>query len=160
MPELCSAVVLAQLEHADELVQRRIDVANLFGEKMESVSWLSPQAVPEGYVHSYWTLAVQLDTDRIPWHTFRRNGGDGIYSAWKLTYMEPMFQKRMLEGREIFFKEPFHNVDFSQYRDGLCPVAEKLQKRMLQFKTNYWNWEDAERQADILEQTIKELNDK
>lgn len=162
MPELCSAVVLAQLEHAEELVQRRIDVANLFRQKMASVSWLTPQAVPEGYTHSYWTLAVQLDTDRIPWHTFRdtfrKNGGDGIYSAWQLTYLEPMFRNRVLEGREIFFQEPFQNMDFRQYREGLCPVAEKLQKRMLQFKTNYWDWEKAEEQADILERAIRELN--
>lgn len=162
MPELCSAVVLAQLEHADELVQRRIDVANLFRQKMESVDWLKPQVVPEGYVNSYWTLAVQLDTDRIPWHTFRdtfrNNGGDGIYSAWQLTYLEPMFRNRMMEGREIFFQAPFQNVDFQQYREGLCPVAEKLQKSMLQFKTNYWDWEKAEKQADILERTIRELN--
>ena len=164
MPELCSAVVLAQLEHADELVQRRIDVANLFLGKMEKADWLMPQAVPKGYENSYWTLAVQLDTDRISWHTFRntfrKNGGDGVYSAWKLTYMEPMFQRKMMEGRDIFFNMPFQNVDFSKYAEGLCPVAEKLQKRMLQFKTNYWDWEKAEEQSEILEKTIKELNDK
>ncbi len=164
MPELCSAVVLAQLEHAGELVQRRVDVANLFIGEIEKVDWLTPQAVPDGYENSYWTLAVQLDTDRIPWHTFRdtfrKNGGDGVYSAWKLTYMEPMFQKQMLEGREIFFKKPFQSVDFGEYSEGLCPVAEKLQKRMLQFKTNYWDWEKAEEQAGILKKTIKELNNK
>ena len=65
-----------------------------------------------------------------------------------------------LKFSSIFFKKPFKHVDFGKYGEGLCPVAEKLQKRMLQFKTNYWDWKKAEEQAEILEKTIKELNDK
>ena len=161
MPELCSAVVLAQLEHADELLERRIDVANLFLKQMEDCSWLKPQAVPAGVQHSYWTLAVQLDTSVVSWYEFRdafaSNGGDGIYSAWQLTYLEPMFQQMALEGREIFFKEPYNSFDSSQYKRGICPIAEQLQPRMLQFKTNYWDWSLAEQQADILKRTINQF---
>lgn len=164
MPELCSAVALAQLEHADELVQRRIDVAALFIKQMEDCDWIKIQAVPAGYRHSYWTLAVQLNTEKISWHEFRdafkENGGDGIYSAWQLTYLEPMFKNMVLEGREIFFKEPFSTFDRSKYQKGICPVAEKLQPQMLQFKTNYWDWEEAEEQAAILKKTILILKNK
>ncbi len=161
LPELCSAVALAQLEHAEELIQRRQDVAALFQSQLDGCDWLTPQYNPEGYENTYWTLAVQLDTDRVSWHTFRdafrANGGDGIYAAWQLTYLEPMFQQAMLEGRDIFFKEPFNKRDVQQYKKDLCPVAERLQPRMLQFKTNYWDWEAAERQADILGKTIRQL---
>ena len=115
MPELCSAVALAQLEHADELVERRQEAAALFQSKIEGCGWLRPQRSPEGFENSYWTLAVQLDTDHVEWHkfrdTFKANGGDGIYAAWQLTYLEPMFQQMELEGREIFFKEPFNHID-------------------------------------------------
>ncbi len=161
MPELCAAVVLAQIEHADELVERRQAVARLFIQQMDGCDWLLPQVTPEGYENSYWTLAVQLDTEKVSWHkfrdTFRSNGGDGIYSAWQLTYLEPMFQQEMLEGRELFFHKPFNTIDIRMYRQGLCPVAEKLQPRMLQFKTNYWDWEQAEKQADVLKKTIQQL---
>lgn len=161
MSELCSAVVLGQLEHAEELCQRRKEAARLFLEVMEGCGWLVPQETPQGYENSYWTLAVQLDTDRVGWHAFRdkfrANGGDGIYAAWQLTYLEPMFRQKNLEGRERFFAPPFNNVDFSQYAPGLCPVAEKLQPRMLQFKTNYWDWEKAEQQAEVLAKTIREI---
>lgn len=164
MPELCSAVVLGQLENADELVQRRIDVAQLFMHQMENYEWLKPQLVPAGYEHSYWTLAVQLDTEKVSWHefrdTFKANGGDGIYSAWQLTYLEPMFTNMALEGRETFFKEPFNTYDISKYAKGICPVAETLQPQMLQFKTNYWDWEQAEKQAKILRKTILALKNK
>lgn len=161
MPELCSAVALAQLEHADELVTRRQDVAALFQSKMEHCGWLRPQKSPAGFENSYWTLAVQLDTEHVDWHkfrdTFKVNGGDGIYAAWQLTYLEPMFQQMELEGRDIFFQEPFNHIDKNIYRKGLCPVAEHLQPRMLQFKTNYWDWEKAEQQAEVLEKTIRQL---
>ena len=164
LPELCAAVALAQMERMEELVSRREDVAGLFMSKIEDCEWLTPQFVPKGYENSYWTLAVQLDTDHVPWHEFRDkyrdNGGDGIYAAWQLAYLEPMFQQTVLEGREIFFHEPFNSRAISQYKRGLCPVAEKLQPRMLQFKTNYWNWEEAEKQADILTKTIRYFNKK
>jgi hypothetical protein len=67
------------------------------------------------------------------WHEFRDRytsfGGDGIYAAWKLTYLESMFEKMNLLGRRQFITE--QNRD--GYRKGLCPVAERLQPRLLQF---------------------------
>lgn len=162
MSELSSATVLGQLEHADELLQRRKDVAKLFLDEIEKYSWLRPQKSPEGFENSYWTLAVSIDTDKVDWHKFRdtfaENGGDGIYAAWQLTYLEPMFTQNMLEGRDVFFKEPFNSGDMTRFQKGICPVAEKLQPRMLQFKTNYWNWDDAEKQAEVLKKTLLQLN--
>jgi perosamine synthetase len=37
----------------------------------------------------------------------------------------------------------------------LCPVAEDLQPRLLQFRTNYWNLDDAYKQSEVLQETIK-----
>jgi perosamine synthetase len=73
------------------------------------------------------------------------NGGDGYYAAWKLSYDEPLFQNKVQHNKGIWQK----------YEKGLCPVAEFLQCRMIQFKTNYWTIEEAEKQADILSKTIK-----
>ena len=47
MPELCAAVALGQLERVDELVQRRIDVANLFLEIVNKTDWITAQHTPE-----------------------------------------------------------------------------------------------------------------
>lgn len=158
MPELCAAVALAQLEKLDLLVQRRIDVAKLFLESIRDCRWLVPQKVPADMESSYWTLAVRLDHSKVSWKDFRDKfrdyGGDGIYAAWKLTYLEPVFQTMSLAGKEKFLSSDF-NESQQKYDLGLCPNAEYLQPRILQFKTNYWDWEDAERQAKILEKTIK-----
>jgi len=40
-------------------------------------------------------------------------------------------------------------------KKNLCPNAEYLQPRILQFKTNYWKLEDMHKQARVLEKTLK-----
>lgn len=156
LSELCAAVALAQLERLEELVAMRVRVAGLFGKVVEGCRWLVPQAVPEGYVHSYWTYAVRLADDvDFTWYDFRNKfvelGGDGIYAAWRLTYMEPALVRRQ---DQVVFRAPWY-ADFPQeYGPGLCPVAEAIQPRLLQFKTNYTDMERAERQAEALQKTI------
>lgn len=158
MPELCCAVALAQTERINELVQRRIDVAQIFhAATKEFHEWFVPQKVGTEYVNSYWTWVCKLEHPTLKWHTVRdaflANGGHGVYAAWKLTYMEPMFQKLNLLGRERFISAE----NIARYKEGLCPVAEHLQKRLMQFKTNYWDINQAHEQADILRKTLASL---
>lgn len=152
MSDLCGAVILAQIERMDELVEMRLIAARHFVAAVKKVEWLQPQLVPEGFRHSYWTYVVKITSDHVNWYEFRKKyielGGDGIYSAWKLSYLEPAFLNKSFLGREKFISE---NI---QYTRGLCPVAEELQPKLLQFKTNYWDEEDAIKQAEILEKTI------
>jgi perosamine synthetase len=154
MPELCAAVLLGQLEHADELIQRRTEVAALFQEASRRCSWLVPQKVGPDYGHVYWTWTVRIDNARVSWNSLRdrfmERGGHGIYGAWKLTYLEPMFREKSLLGRDKFISAE----NLGRYTEGACPVAEGLQPRILQFKTNYWNWQTAEEQAAILQKTL------
>jgi perosamine synthetase len=156
IPELCAAVALGQVERAKELVQRRVDVAELFMEAMADCNWLVPQKTPDGDTNSYWTLAVKIVNDDIGWHAFRdrfiANGGDGIYAAWKLSYLEPMFAA----GCPV--QHPSYRGTYQTYAPGLCPVAESIQPRLLQFKTNYWDWNEALQQAEILSRTIREFD--
>ncbi|MBI5456416.1 DegT/DnrJ/EryC1/StrS family aminotransferase [Candidatus Kaiserbacteria bacterium] len=159
MPELCAAVALGQLEHLDELADRRIDVAELFMEAIGDCSWLKVQETPAYATHSYWAFPVRLVDPSIEWVLFRKKfmelGGDGIYATWKLSYLEPMFQKptRNLGGKEKVLGEIYKHKH-QPWQIGLCPVAEKIQPQILAFKTNYWDWARAERQAKILKNTI------
>jgi len=158
MSDLCGAVILAQIERIDELVEMRILSAKHLNEAVKKAEWLQPQLVPEGFKHSYWTYVVKITDDTINWYEFRKKfmelGGDGIYSAWKLSYLEPAFINKSFLGRENFISET------TKYCKGLCPVAEKIQPKLLQFKTNYWDEADAVRQAEILEKAIKYFNEK
>ena len=156
MSELCAAVALAQTERAQELVGRRIDVAELFVSALDGCPWLVPQHVPAGYTSTYWTLALRLDHPSVDWHAFRRaflgQGGDPFYGAWKLTYLEPLFE----HGCPV--PHPAYQGHYQPYGPGLCPVAEELQPRLVQLKTNYWDWEEAERQAEALRRTMALLD--
>ncbi len=152
MSELQAACALGQLERAEELVQKRIEVANIFDEAIENQNVLKRQVEPEGYKNSYWAYCLVLDTDNPSkdWYTFRdlfqKNGGDGYYAAWKLSYNEPAYQNVLQHQPGVWQK----------YDENCCPNAEYLQKRMIQMKTNYWDIDEAKEQAEILKKTIND----
>lgn len=157
--ELPAAVALAQTERMDELVMARVNAGKLLSSAVEGFEHiLKPQFVPSGYTHSYWTWAAKLNTDLVSWQDFRTNflgrGGDTFYSAWKLTYLEPMFLDLKLLGREKFINQN----SLQGYGPGLCPVAENLQPRLVQLKTNYWKKKQATRQAELLRETLKSIS--
>jgi perosamine synthetase len=151
LSEINAAVVLGQLERAEELVEQRVKVAALFNQAIRGTDLLIPQAEPEGYKNSFWSYSAVLNTQNpeTDWYRFRdhfqKNGGDGYYAAWKLSYNEPLFKNEIQNWNGVWQK----------YNEELCPIAEFLQKRMIQFKTNYWDLSEAEQQADVLYKTIK-----
>lgn len=153
MSEVNAAVILGQLERVNELVEQRVRVAKLFDNALEGQTLLRRQSEPDGYLNTYWSYSVVLDTKNPEkdWYRFRdlfqKNGGDGFYAAWKLSYFEPLFLNIVQDWDGVWQK----------YMTGLCPKAEYLQPRMIQFKTNYWNLSEAEKQAEILNQTIKKF---
>jgi perosamine synthetase len=153
MSEVQSAVMLGQLERIEELVDIRIKVGQIFDEAIEGSDLVTKQYTPDYCKNSYWAYTMILNTENpeIDWYKFRdlfqKNGGDGYYAAWKLTYQEDLFTEK------IQFMEGITQ----NYTKGLCPNAEFLQKRMICMKTNYWNLDDAKEQADILRKTLIEF---
>jgi perosamine synthetase len=151
MSEVQAAVTLGQLQRSKELVQARIDVAEIFDDAIEGQDLLIRQAEPKGYLNSYWAYSMVLNTEKpeSDWYKFRdlfqNNGGDGYYAAWKLSYFEPLFTDTIQNQPGVW----------QDYKHGLCPKAEYLQPRMLQLKTNYWDISKAKVQAQILKKTIQ-----
>tara|TARA_B100001250_G_scaffold57883_1_gene44915 strand:+ start:3505 stop:4656 length:1152 start_codon:yes stop_codon:yes gene_type:complete len=137
--DLCAAAVYGQLKRSNKLVQQRIQVAKLFDKILKNSTLLQPQKNYDNSTNSYWCYSVKILNDRISWHEFRdkflKFGGDGVYAAWKLSYDEPYF-KKILKKKNT------------------CKNAEYLQSRILQFKTNYWNFNKAKKQAIILKKTV------
>jgi len=152
MSEVCAAMTLAQVTKLEELVQKRIAIAQLYKEAISGCDWLIPQRTPAGVTHSYWTFAVKLNRNKnnVSWKevckVFLEEGGEPFYGAWSLSYLEPA-----LEGKSF----PGHNI---KYCRGLCPVAESLQPYIIQFKTNFENLSFAVKQTDTLKRTIKRFN--
>lgn len=149
LPEICAAMMVAQLEKIDTLVKKRQQIAELYSASLVGCDWLVPQAAPAGFVNSYWTYAIRLDTakKKISWPDFRtaylNNGGEPYYAAWAINYLEPALLGKHFPKNKII------------YRKGLCPIAEEIQPQMIQLKTNFSNLKYARAQAGVLRRTIK-----
>jgi len=154
MSELNCAVALAQTERAEELINPRKKAGKLFENLIDQYDWIKSQKVGKDYESSYWAFACKLDTDYLGWDDFRgeflKRGGDKYYGAWKLTYEEPLFKQRLFGHRSHLIK-----VDYDK---NLCPNAEIIQPRIKQFKTNYLNNSDLEKQLEILHSTLEYFN--
>lgn len=158
MSEFSAAILMGQLERADELSMLRRESAKLFIEVMLESGLFKIQKEPVGFENAYYTLSAMYNGEEligVSWIDFRKkyveNGGDGIYGACALPYLEPMFveKKYIYRYPEIYSK--------LEYFKGLCPVAERIQPKIMQFKSNYRSVELAKLKADILRKTIKEL---
>lgn len=160
LSEISAAVALAQLERIDEMIENRIKVAKMFLDVIEETNcnFLVPQHEPEGYKNSYWSLALLFEKDKcgLTWQEFRKryieNGGDGVYGAWSVPYLEPVM------ANNNFQKMNPHVYSEITYEKGLCPVAEEIQKKIMQFKTNYRNLDLAYEKSQVLKKTILEVS--
>lgn len=150
MSEISAAVGLAQFERISDIVERRIAVAKMFNQSVKDCNWIVPQKIPDGYKHSHYTYSFEykgLEVLGVTWKDFYKMyiemGGDGFYSACVVPYLEPVFQ---------------NNEDYNKiYQKGMCPVAEALQKKIMQFKTNYRSLVIAKEKANILKRLIDKL---
>tara|TARA_B100001057_G_scaffold456381_1_gene503732 strand:- start:577 stop:1755 length:1179 start_codon:yes stop_codon:yes gene_type:complete len=153
MSEVQSAVVLGQLERIKELVEIRKKTAKYFDQAISNSknNCLIKQSNPDYIINSFWGYAVYIDSDNPikDWVNFRKLftslGGDQYYAAWKLTYEEDYFRNEVQKYDGIW----------QDFNADICPNANFLQKRIKAFKTNYWNLEEAEKQADILNKALE-----
>ena len=155
LPEAAAAIGLAQIEKVDWFVQLRIKMAKMYLEVIEDTDckWIKPQKTPEGDINSYYAFAATLENTEISWEDFRlkfiENGGDGFYAAWTLLYQEDSIKeiKSILESMGLKNRI---NTEL-----GICPNAEIVQKKIMQFTTNQKNENEMKIQSDALKKTIK-----
>ena len=79
-------------------------------------------------------------------------GGDGFYGAWSVPYLEPVIKEGTFKKR---VPSIYEDISYSQ---GLCPVAERIQPRIMQFKANYRDLELAKEKANVLRKLINIYN--
>ncbi|MBG0775020.1 MAG: DegT/DnrJ/EryC1/StrS family aminotransferase [Desulfovibrionaceae bacterium] len=153
MPEVAAALGLAQTERMEHFVALREAIGKLYLDAASGCDWLVPQHTPEGWRNTYWTFTCAFERDDLSWQDFRKKymefGGDGIYAAWALSYLEPVIASGAFKRRAPAY---FDHLD---YPEGLCPVAERLQPRLMQFVTNYGSVEEAEPYAEALAKAVR-----
>jgi perosamine synthetase len=126
MSKVQAAIGIAQLEWLDEIIVNRKMCGRFFAD------------VTNGFYSddsSYYTYPFEYDGDwKDLYKRFKANGGDGFYAEPMVPYKEPALK------------------DAGQFIE--CPVAERLQKRLILFKTNYRKLSEAARQAEIFRKTL------
>ena len=143
--EFCAAVVYAQFERVEELVTIRQNVASLYDEVFAGTDF-EPQTVPEGSTSAYFTYAVKSPFDDaedwIRFYNYHNDpdgvNGDDFYGMMQPAYREPIMT-------EMGYTAKYENI---------CPVAEKVQRRSMLFKTNYRSLDEAKHQIDRLAKSL------
>ncbi len=150
MPQIVAAVCLGQLENFKNIIKRRQEVARYFRDAIKNCNWIIEQKIPKNFTHTHYTFAVKYFGDSkkgISWKKFykmyKNNGGDGFYGACVCPHQEPSL-------RNFFIK--------TKYKKKIkTPVAEKIQKQIMQFKTNYRSLKDAKNKSMILKKLIAQI---
>ena len=150
MNSVTAAVGLAQLERVEHLVQRRVSIGEMFNKAIEGCSWLIPQSKIEESNHTYYTYAVRYEgekNNKVTWEDFysryTASGANGFYAAWVNPYLEPVMKGRVYSGIKL--------------KEGMNPIAEEYQKKIMLFKTNYRDLAEARKDIDLLSVLIDEI---
>jgi len=159
LPEIAAAAALGEFERLEELIEMRKAAAGCMARVVDDCPWLVPQKTPEGYVHSYWVYAVRITRDDVDWAELRRKfvelGGDGFYGAYLPLHREPVFANLYDAVQSHPERYPHFAGVLPDYRQVCCPTWDTIQPRIIQLKTNYFDLAAAERQAEILAETLR-----
>tara|TARA_Y100001978_G_scaffold74466_1_gene66744 strand:- start:22485 stop:23651 length:1167 start_codon:yes stop_codon:yes gene_type:complete len=150
MNDVSAAVGIAQLDRVKEIVGQRKKIGLYLRNRIENkYEWFLPQLTPYYCEHSYYTFSCQYLGEEIKgkswkefYNEFTKRGGDGFYGCVKNPYLEPALID--------IFKSSF-NSDYA-----LCKNAEKLQRDVMCFKTNYRDFNEFETQCNILLELLDE----
>ena len=151
MNDVTAALGLTQLAQADALLAQRRESWARYRDVVDGCAWLTPQFVPEGWTHDGWAFAVACDTPeraKALQAAVVAEGGEMPYGCWQLTYREPAFAY-LNDSTQGPFQTP-------GMKHTLCPIAEDLQPRLLQFATN--DRISADRNARALARAIEQLS--
>jgi|TARA_B110000211_G_scaffold232486_1_gene296350 perosamine synthetase len=160
MSEFLAAIGLAQVEKISYFVKLRMSSGKKYHEFFSNLknNFFKIQKIPRGYKHGYFTYPVIYNGDKfgISWKRFRKsfikNGGDGIYAAWQTVNNEIPFKLAQKKG---LFSGSMKLSD--SYGWGNTPIAEKIQKKIMQFTTNQKNNFEVNLQIKALKKSLKDF---
>ncbi|MBI4160774.1 MAG: DegT/DnrJ/EryC1/StrS family aminotransferase [Candidatus Yanofskybacteria bacterium] len=163
MAQPLAAIALAQVEKIDWFFKKRQRVAKKYLKAIEGCSWLKPQYVMPGHINAYWTFTVLFEGQEkigVSWYEFRDKflefGGDKCRSAFALVYNEPAMITLNNSGKYFVDTEKRQGLLHRKHLvHPSCPVAEKIQPKLMQFTTNQLSDEEMDIQVGALKKAIR-----
>tara|TARA_Y100000590_G_scaffold456625_2_gene607567 strand:+ start:1872 stop:3101 length:1230 start_codon:yes stop_codon:yes gene_type:complete len=157
MPQIVAAICLGQLDNYKKIISKRKLVASYFRDAIKNCDWLIEQKINKNIKHTHYTFAVRYlgkNKINVSWKEFynqyKKMGGDGFYSACVCPHLEPSIKN--------FFKQKY-NITLKK-NIGIAPIAENIQKQIMQFKTNYRDMDVAKKKANLLKKLINKYKNK
>jgi perosamine synthetase len=163
MPQIVAAVCYSQLKNVKKILKKRIKVANYFSRAIKNSNILIEQKKPKNTKHSHYTFSARLiNNKRNMWKDiysiYKAKTGHGFYSACVCPHLEPAIKMHM--KRVGCYNCQKKSTGCYCTNKGFLPVAEKIQKQIMQFKTNYRNLNEARKNAKILKQVLNKIQSK
>lgn len=164
MPQIVAAVCYAQLKNAKKIVKRRVEVAKYFSKAINKSKILIEQKKNNLTKNSHYTFACRLiNNKKIKWkelyNIYKSKTGHGFYGACVCPHLEPAIRNYMKKNRCYNCKIDTVKKCFCTKKNFL-PVAEKIQKQIMQFKTNYRDMREAKKNAKKLSNILKIIESK
>jgi dTDP-4-amino-4,6-dideoxygalactose transaminase len=145
MNELTGAVARAQLRKVEGVVRAMNRMGNLLTELIRDVDGIFACPVTPGGEHSYWLYAFRV-TGFDPQEFIKALQAEGIPAAWGYTvtpiYLctDALASKRTFGRTSYPFDSPYYQGSI-EYKEGLCPVAERELREIGTFRF-YENWSE------------------
>ena len=103
-----------------------------------------------------------VNNEKIKWkeiyNIYKSKTGHGFYGACVCPHLEPSI-KTFMEKTGCFNCRKISTGCYCT-KKGFLPIAEKIQKQIMQFKTNYRNLREARKNAKILNEILKKIETK
>ena len=162
MPQIVAAVCYSQLINVKKIVSKRVQVAKYFSKAIKNSNTLVEQKTPKYCTHTNYTFAAKLVNNKIKWkklyNLYKSKTGDGFYGACVCPHLEPSIKSHLnnVGCSKCNWKK---NKCFCT-KKGYLPVAEKIQKQIMQFKTNYRDLNAAKKNSKILQTILNKIDSK
>tara|TARA_B100000686_G_scaffold353517_1_gene459458 strand:- start:1668 stop:2954 length:1287 start_codon:yes stop_codon:yes gene_type:complete len=153
--EIEAAIGIEQFKKLDNLVSRRIEIANMLSNGLSELEGLKTPIIRDGFTHSFYVYGLTYDQAKTGVHR------DKVYEALKMEgvpivncyanlHLLPMYQTRIAYGTKGFpWKSEFYRGNVS-YKKGICPIAENLNdKTFLKIPICDYEFNDSEVQKVI-----------
>jgi dTDP-4-amino-4,6-dideoxygalactose transaminase len=157
MTEMSAAVAMAQLEAADEHVQRRVRLAESLTRSVAGLDGLTPPVVREDCEHVYYLWGLRLDEKRVGLTRAQFSkalAAEGFPHF--LGYLRPLYHLPIFQKRIAFGEYPF-NLSEVRYAGDLCPVAERMwREELVCFEVCAYDVDEA--QAKLMGDAIRKVH--
>jgi perosamine synthetase len=164
--ELVGAVGLAQLRKNRGIVEKRRALCEYLNNLLSHIEGISPVPVTSNARHSYWlfpmTIQEDLDVNSFAKEMLKEKIWVSAGYIGRPIYLcsESLWAKKTYGQSQCPYTCRSTDVEY-QYKEGLCPRAEKGLKQLVCLTIDEsWTSEDVKRTVDIMESCVNRLRTK